>query len=370
MADDVSLGIDNALNKIVNTTDLSGNMRKDLNKTIFEAVSTLRNLFNTMKGMTDEKTRLNKQMDVEFNTMKAELDSCRTANALGHAEPSTTREREQPRIDSRQVLPSLDQNRKLYSTVTAGRTETHHRLTLRSKINQPPDMIKNLLKSSVNPTEIKVGITSLKMLRDGRVMVEASSKKDIGTLGEKIEEKCGKELEVHIQKLRNPMLVLLNIPDGITTENAEETLTVQNSELDIKQGDIRAKFCYTTKRKTRNLVIEVDSETRRKLMQAKIKMGWAICRVDDYIVARRCFRCSRYNHNYRDCKGQETCPLCTGSHKLKDCTATKSEHKCINCMIHNKYHQTNQIDTALSSLDRNCPSLLAVLDRYKQNTDY
>jgi len=62
MADDVSLGIDNALNKIVNTTDQSGNMRKDLKKTIFEVVSTLRNLFNTMKGMHDETTRLNKQM--------------------------------------------------------------------------------------------------------------------------------------------------------------------------------------------------------------------------------------------------------------------------------------------------------------------
>jgi hypothetical protein len=124
-------------------------------------------------------------------------------------------------------------------------------------------MVKNLVKSRVNPTEIKVGITSLKLLRDGRVMLEATSKKDIETPGEKIEEKCGKELEVTIQKLRNPRLVLLNIPDDITTENTEETLIVQNSELNIKKGDIRAKFCYTTKRKTRNLVIEVDSETRK-----------------------------------------------------------------------------------------------------------
>jgi hypothetical protein len=226
------------------------------------------------------------------------------------------------------------------------------------------------VKSKVNPTEIKVGITSLKLLRDGRVMVEASSKKDIETLGEKIEEKCGTELEVKIQRRRNPRLVLLNIPDDITIENAEETLTAQNSELDIKKGDIRAKFCYTTKRKTRNLVIEVDSQTRKTIMQPKIKLGWSICRVDDYIVARRCFRCSGYNHNFGDCKGQETCPLCTGSHKLKDCTATKSEHKCTNCITYNKHHQNNQIDIAHSSLDRNCPSLLAVLEKYKQNTDY
>jgi len=49
-------------------------------------------------------------------------------------------------------------------------------------------VIKQLLKSKVNPTEIKVRITSLKSLRDGRVMIEANSKKEIETLGEKIGE--------------------------------------------------------------------------------------------------------------------------------------------------------------------------------------
>ena len=86
-------------------------------------------------------------------------------------------------------------------------------------------------------------------------MIEASSQNEVVTLGDKIGEICGGELDVTIQKLRNPRLVLLNIPEDITPENAEETITIQNPELDLKGGDIRAKFCYTTKRKTRNLVI-------------------------------------------------------------------------------------------------------------------
>jgi hypothetical protein len=48
----------------------------------------------------------------------------------------------------------------------------------------------------VNPTKIKVGITSLKMLRDGRVMIEASSKNEREALGNKIEEGCGVELRL------------------------------------------------------------------------------------------------------------------------------------------------------------------------------
>jgi hypothetical protein len=161
-------------------------------------------------------------------------------------------------------------------------------------------MIKKLLKSKVNPTEIKVGITSLKLLRDGRVMIQANTKNEIEVLGNKIEQTNEAELEVNNQKRRNPRLVLLSFP---------KTLTKQNPELDIKEGDSRAKFCYTTKRQTRNLVIEVDSETRKKLIQARIKLGWAICRVGDYIIAKRCFRCSRYDHNFQDCKGEETCPV-------------------------------------------------------------
>jgi hypothetical protein len=80
---------------------------------------------------------------------------------------------------------------------------------VRSKAKHPPDMINKLFKSKVNPTEIKVGITSLKSLKDGRVMIEGSSKNEIETLRNKIGGKCG-QLDVTIQKLRNPRLVLLN----------------------------------------------------------------------------------------------------------------------------------------------------------------
>jgi hypothetical protein len=72
----------------------------------------------------------------------------------------------------------------------------------------------------VNPTEIRVGITSLRPLKDGRIRIEAGSKKGIEKLREKIGEKCGEELDVKIQRLRNPRLVMLGIPEKTTMENA------------------------------------------------------------------------------------------------------------------------------------------------------
>jgi hypothetical protein len=45
MAEVVGEQIENALNLIVSTTEQSGNMKKELKKTIFETVSTLKTLF-------------------------------------------------------------------------------------------------------------------------------------------------------------------------------------------------------------------------------------------------------------------------------------------------------------------------------------
>ena len=52
-----------------------------------------------------------------------------------------------------------------------------------------------MLKSKINPTEIKVGINSLKSLKNGRVQIETSSKEEIEILTTDINEKCGGELE-------------------------------------------------------------------------------------------------------------------------------------------------------------------------------
>jgi len=150
---------------------------------------------------------------------------------------------------------------------------------------------------------------------------------------------CREELEIRVQKLRNPRLVLLDIPTDITLGNVKEVLMQQNRELKINNGNIEPKFCYIAKR-TRNLVIEVDSVTRKKLLQTRVKLGWASCKIDDYVIAKRCFRCSRYNHTYKECKGEETCTLCTGNHKLKGFSAVRWELTHIglnrNYSTHNK----------------------------------
>ena len=87
-----------------------------------------------------------------------------------------------------------------------------------------------------------------------------------------------------------PRLVIRNIPEDITTSNIEGTLINQNPYLSLKAGDNTAKYVYETKKYSRNLVVEVNVHTRKLLLQNKVKLGWTICEVEDYL-ATRCFKC-------------------------------------------------------------------------------
>jgi hypothetical protein len=241
---------------------------------------------------------------------------------------------------------------------------------VKSKSHLSTEEVKTTLRTNVNPTAMKVGIRSLKSLKDGRVLIEAGTTEEINKLRQTIQEKCGGDLEVVVPQLRKPRMVINNVPSEITVENLEEVLIAQNPELELAQGDMETKFRYSTKRGQNKIVIEVRPETRKKLQQKKLKIGWQICYAADYLVARRCFRSSRFNHRHNECKGEETCPLCSGGHKLKECKALADQHKCINCTTYNRYSKTGRINENHSSLDKNCPSLQAVLAKYRQNTEY
>ena len=236
--------------------------------------------------------------------------------------------------------------------------------------SQSPDEIKGILKATINPTTIKVGIKSIKALRNGRVQTETGSKEESEKLTKDINEKCGQNLQAQVHRRRNHRLAIYNIPDDISTNNVEEIILGQNPELNLTAGDINPKFVYQTKRLTRNMVIEVSAQTRRQMMHTKIKLGWYICSLDDYLVPIRCFKCSKYNHRSSECRGTETCPHCAGSHKMKECPAQAEDYKCINCQIFNTRNKNAKICENHSSMDRNRPSLKAVLNKYRQNTEY
>jgi hypothetical protein len=138
----------------------------------------------------------------------------------------------------------------------------------------------------------------------------------------------------------------------------------------MKPEDVATRFKFRTRRGELNMVVEFGPETRKKLLQTKLKMGWLICSVGDYLVSERCFKCRKYNHGHQECKGEETCPLCAGGHSLKDCKTPSNQHNCTNGMSYNRHSKKGKVCENHWSLSKDCQSLQAVLTKYIQNTDY
>ena len=62
---------------------------------------------------------------------------------------------------------------------------------VKSKLDLSTEEVKNVLRTNVNPTVMKVGIRTLKSLKDWRILIGAGTKEEINKLSQTIQNKCG-----------------------------------------------------------------------------------------------------------------------------------------------------------------------------------
>jgi uncharacterized protein YjfI (DUF2170 family) len=79
-----------------------------------------------------------------------------------------------------------------------------YKLFVKSKNNQSAEYTRTLLKSEVNLTQMKVGISALKTLKNSHLLIELEKKSDLEEVCKKINEVCREELEIYMPTLKNP----------------------------------------------------------------------------------------------------------------------------------------------------------------------
>ena len=175
MADEVEDEIENALNLVVSAAEQSSNMRKALKEKIFETVCTLRQLFVKIKLSGDRKVSEINKLTKKVNKLETELQSCKekqtkvlqTPSLADNTDPgsrqqgttSTALTSEPAEEGGRCVaLPSGNISRQ-YATVVKETKLKKYKMTVRSRRAHPPEGIKQLLKTKINPGEINVGVT-------------------------------------------------------------------------------------------------------------------------------------------------------------------------------------------------------------------
>jgi hypothetical protein len=352
-------------------------MKKELKRVIDETVSKLRNLFVTLKSKNEIQSSKIRELEAQASKTTETQDQAgyrgETGGRYGPASRQVATSLDQPLqphpTGARQVTTSGGGERKLFSEIV--KNNKRYRISVKPKDDSlTPDQIKQQLKDTINPTAIKVGIKAVRTIRDRGLIIETGSPEEASRLSSEITNKLGSSLDISQLKLRQPRIIIYNVPEDITPEILDTTIRTQNPELQIEEHNITPKFRYKNKRGRHNIVAEVSPQARNQLLQTKLKLGWEICNTADYIIPTRCFRCNRYNHKHYECKGTEMCPHCTGSHKMKDCTVTISEHKCINCITYNRFNKEGRVDENHSALSKECSSYHAMIKIYRNNIEY
>jgi hypothetical protein len=190
MADDVKIRLDSALNTLLNITEKSGNLRKDLKQDIVDSVSILRNIFVNLRSSGEEQTLKINQLVGELNKAKAELMESRVANLPGCVKPSRGGIGQTAASANHHQLTPSGGPKKLYSEAASANVEKRYKLMVKQKLDLSTEEVKNALRTKVNPTVMKVGIKTLKSMKDGRVLIEAGTTEEINKLSQTIQDTC------------------------------------------------------------------------------------------------------------------------------------------------------------------------------------
>lgn len=88
-----------------------------------------------------------------------------------------------------------------------------------------------------------------------------------------------------------------------------KALIEQNPEINTRdkfRQQIKLAFKTDDKNKERcNWVLEASKEARETLIKKeRIYIGWNCCRLQDYIVATKCYKCHSFGHTAKYCKNE------------------------------------------------------------------
>jgi len=156
MANSVEVNVESALKELLKVTAESKNFTI-WSRILSNLVTELRKAFTSLSlELLEKETEIN---ELTARQQRSTLQTSQSPGGFRELPPSI-----------KEDLPSSAKN-CYYSEVTAGQTiEKQHntfKLFVKSKNNLSIEYIKNLLKTKVNPVEMKVGINSLKSLKMG-----------------------------------------------------------------------------------------------------------------------------------------------------------------------------------------------------------
>lgn len=237
-------------------------------------------------------------------------------------------------------------------------------LLVKSKTDEDSEVTKQKLMKCFNPQREGVQIKNIRKTRNG-LLIETNSEEDLKKLeGNK---NVSESFKTERPKKRNPRIIIYDVPKDLTEEQLADAVLCQNKNIcrDNFNENFTPRF-KTGKRNNDsvNWVVEVTPCVRNSLLKLnKIYIGWIACRVQDFLLVTKCYKCQGYGHISKYCDKETVCSCCAEAHKFSECPNKDKPRKCINCIKQKR-------DSNHDSMDKKCPSYKLALERTINSTDY
>ena len=247
-------------------------------------------------------------------------------------------------------------------------------IILKPKNKQDGDKTREDLKNNITLSELGIGVTKVKKLAEGKIVVGCPTEEEVKKLKNKIENKIGNEYEVMDPKLKKPKIKIV----GIEREEiqCEDRMVldkiIKQNELNNVRIDRHFKMLHKSDNKSKqqqSIIVEIDPETHAEFIRAeKIKLGWRICPVFDFISIIRCYKYWRYGHMMKNYKSELKCKNCGEEHRENECKETSS--KCVNCLNAIKNRSYIDVDVNHQAIDRKCPIYVQLFSKMRNKVQY
>lgn len=241
-------------------------------------------------------------------------------------------------------------------------------VVIKPKSSQESCKTKEMITQKLNPCNMEVGITQIKDVRDGGILIKCKTKEEIEKLKTEAEKSLGKQFQITVPKKYNPLLKIVDFDENMSKEKLLECMMKQNEFL--RNGKAKITVNLIKKMKTRFMaIIECDPDTHERILQeGSLSIGWVpACRVFDYVQILRCYQCGGYGHGAKICSNEKICTKCCSPDHTQEVCSAKT-YTCKNCIDANVKYKFN-FDTNHSMYDlNNCMVYKKQFNMKKQNT--
>lgn len=298
--------------------NIMSNLKSSIN--IDEELIIIKNENELLKKLNVELKNVNKLQEYKINELEREI--------------KTTKENNNQDIAKETYSSKVKKNNEAVVIIKPINTEQNSIIT------------KEEVKKNLNPVAMKIGITSVRNISEGGVVIGCGSKTERDQVQVELNKKISQEYRVELPKKKNLKLKILQADIQGMDEREIETKIKEQNNLTPDSIFKIIKIVKNTKFKPNivNIIIEVDKNTNTVIIaQGKIKVGWKICSVIEYFSIIRCYKCQEYGHFAKECKNKSKCVKCNGEHSSEKCP-NPEVITCPNCTKANEKYNL-KLDT-------------------------